>query len=419
MWHRTRGVASVVSSWTAQGWRFQYRTTVKQSDGTKKPVAKGGFATPRAATQALRKLQVTSDEGKYADPGKYTAGSWLAEWLDSNVELAAKPARKEFYANLIRLYLAEIKDKPLGELTSTCIGQLMVRLLKRGKQNGKGLAPGTARLVYGILSQALDAAVNREPALLAANPAKKNPKTTKPQALRTRSVEWWDAEQLGIFLGWARKQCHYEDVVLWTVVAATGLRKAEALSLQWRHIHLDSGSIAVQYGKAAHDGEPRKRNVPLGPNAAEVLREYKAKRNVMGGKLLAGPGAFVFGNDNGDPLRPHATATMFTRAVIRCRRDLGLTDGELRPLHGIHGLRHTAASIMIADRLPLPYVASVLGHTIDVLTDVYAHVIPPANGFGTGVLDAAVAIRPGQNDLGIDLALAGQPDGSGTADQGI
>jgi len=123
-------------------------------------------------------------------------------------------------------------------------------------------------------------------------------------------------------------------------------------------------------------------------------------------RVLTGPSAIVFTDDNGQAIPDPVVTKRFNYAQKRCRRDLGLTTDDLRQLHGVHGLRHTAASIMILRRLPLPYIAQILGHSVKVLTEVYAHIIPPADGFSAAdVLDSAAALPAGGNGVGMGLAL--------------
>ena len=123
-------------------------------------------------------------------------------------------------------------------------------------------------------------------------------------------------------------------------------------------------------------------------------------------RVLTGPSAIVFTDDNGQAIPDPVVTKRFNYAQKRCRRDLGLTTDDLRQLHGVHGLRHTAASIMILRRLSLPYIAQILGHSVKVLTEVYAHIIPPADGCSAAdVLDSAAALPAGGNGVGMGLAL--------------
>jgi integrase len=53
-----------------------------------------------------------------------------------------------------------------------------------------------------------------------------------------------------------------------------------------------------------------------------------------------------------------------------------------------HDLRHSAASIMLADGLPLNLVSDILGHSLTSTTvDIYAHVAPAARKEAASAMD--------------------------------
>ena len=62
------------------------------------------------------------------------------------------------------------------------------------------------------------------------------------------------------------------------------------------------------------------------------------------------------------------------RAVERACHRAGLVDGHGRPIVTLHGLRHTAASIMLGAGVPLPVVSRQLAHGSPQITaTIYAH----------------------------------------------
>ena len=93
------------------------------------------------------------------------------------------------------------------------------------------------------------------------------------------------------------------------------------------------------------------------------------------------------------------------QALARTLRRAGLVDGEGVPLVSPHGLRHTAASLMLAAGVPLIVVSRQLGHANPNITaQVYAHLL------GDEQLDQAAACFRG---AGAGGAVPG--DGSGRA----
>jgi integrase len=75
----------------------------------------------------------------------------------------------------------------------------------------------------------------------------------------------------------------------------------------------------------------------------------------------------VFTMDDGRPLDPAYITRLFQ--VIR-------TEGEPLPELTFHGLRHSAASLMLAGGADISTVSKLLGHaSISITADVYAHLV--------------------------------------------
>lgn len=72
------------------------------------------------------------------------------------------------------------------------------------------------------------------------------PAATPPSAREAKAPEMhpWTAAQLAAFLGWAGRESRH--VVLWTVLAMTGMRRGEALTLRWRDVDLDAATVSIR-----------------------------------------------------------------------------------------------------------------------------------------------------------------------------
>ena len=67
-------------------------------------------------------------------------------------------------------------------------------------------------------------------------------------------MQAWTAAELGRFLGWA--EAYDRDLAMgWRLLAATGMRRGEALALRWRDVDLDAGRLAVR--RSVGVGKPR------------------------------------------------------------------------------------------------------------------------------------------------------------------
>jgi integrase len=103
--------------------------------------------------------------------------------------------------------------------------------------------------------------------------------------------------------------------------------------------------------------------------------------------------AYVWPGKDGGPMHDRSVG----RAVERACHRAGLVDAEGKPLTTPHRLRHTAASIMLAEGVPLMTVSRQLGHANPNITaQVYAHLLADDQ------LDAAAAAfnRPRATDTG-------------------
>nr|WP_239521689.1 site-specific integrase [Geodermatophilus sabuli] len=233
----------------------------------------------------------------------------------------------------------------------------------------KGLAESTIRSTYTILRAVLDTAV-RDGAL-AANPAAaiRRPKVTAKEAPHLTPAQV--AELLR-----AAEGSRYAP--LFVLLVHTGLRRGEALALQWSDVDLAKGLLRVRGTLSRIDGEltvtePRtarsKRFVPISEPAEGVLRRVhaaQAEERRLAGSAWRQTG-FVFTTEFGEPCDP--------RNALRALR-AAATKASL-PHAGLHTLRHSAASVMLTRGVPLKVVSDILGHSSIAITgDIYGHVSP-------------------------------------------
>jgi integrase len=112
-----------------------------------------------------------------------------------------------------------------------------------------------------------------------------------PSEARPPEMQAWTAPELARFLRWADAQD--PDLALgWRLLAATGMRRGEALALRRRDVDLDAGRLAVRRSvgvvKAKGAGERlvkgptktgRTRVVDLDSGTVAALRAYRPGRS--------------------------------------------------------------------------------------------------------------------------------------------
>ena len=92
-------------------------------------------------------------------------------------------------------------------------------------------------------------------------------------------------------------------------------------------------------------------------------REQAEAARSVGGETLS-PNALVFSHPDGRPISPHTVSHAFTRIA----RGAGIQGARL------HSLRHSHASLLLAQGADLEDIQARLGHsTIAITGDLYAH----------------------------------------------
>lgn len=164
----------------------------------------------------------------------------------------------------------------------------------------------------------------------------------------------------------------------------SGLRRGELLGLRWRDVDFKNETISIVQtsayvaGTGVYTDTPKNktssRPLKLSRSAFLLLIEYKnwqdSQREACGDFWKDKDGR-IFTGDDGAPVHPDALTKWFKAFVTRT----GLPDG----VH-VHSLRHTYASLMIADGTPLVVVSKRLGHAqVSTTANIYAHVIASAD----------------------------------------
>jgi integrase len=181
----------------------------------------------------------------------------------------------------------------------------------------------------------------------------------------------------------------------WVVGLSLGLRQSEVLGLWWEDLDLVAGVLRVrrQLTLARQSGEvlgfgPLKsarssRTLALPRQLADLLRRHQERQNVERGEATTWQDPrLVFASTIGGPIDhrndTRAFKALLVLAKIRCE-DVEAGGGRERvvPRVRLHDLRHTAASLLLAQGIPARVVMEVLGHSqIGVTMNIYSHVMP-------------------------------------------
>ncbi|SFO75217.1 Site-specific recombinase XerD [Geodermatophilus dictyosporus] len=392
---RDKGDGGISEHRTRAGPRFLIKYAVQREDGTTRVVLKHGSVNRRDAAVALRAELRKAELGEWVEPSEQRLDACLAEWTQTQ---RLSPSTRASYLRSIRLHI----DPHLGahrvtRLTGPMVDTWMRKLEATGRADGTGgLAPRTVRYVFTILRSALGDAVRQ--GRLAVDPTDR---ATPPSPAEARPPEMqaWTAPELAQFLlRWADDQ-DPDLTMSWRLLAATGVRRGKALALRRRDVDLDAARIAVRRsvevverkgaGEELVEGPTKTgqaRVVDLDAGTVAALRAYWTARGQLTPDLVRDT-AVVLSNLDGSHRHPERFSRRFTAQVARARRALG--EHQL-PMIRLHDLRHTHATLLLADGVPVKVVSERLGHASATITlTVYQHVHP---GMGRQAADRFAAL---------------------------
>ena len=272
-----------------------------------------------------------------------------------------------------------ISGKRVSKETATAISEELGLKLSdafRLEQPDRLLSSNTVRSYHRIISSCLGKAVKW--GYIPYNPAvnAELPKMPKQEAAYLDEAE---ARQLLVLLH--QEPIKYRAMITFDLLS--GLRRGELLGLRWQDVDFENQTITIvntlNYapGAGVYVDTPKNttsaRPLKLSPTAFSMLLEYKRwqddQRDACGDYWKDTVGR-VFTGDDGAPVFPDSLTKWFAAFVKRS----GLPD-----VH-IHSLRHTYASLMIADGTPLPVVSRRLGHAqVSTTANIYAHAIASAD----------------------------------------
>lgn len=322
-------------------------------------------ATKLEADRTLRDELRKVEAGVRATGRQVTVGAFLSTWLASiRPPHGVRPSTFKRYGELVNGHLIP----GLGKLRLSALQPTDVDAFLAGKLDA-GPAPRTVHHMRAVLRAAMSQAVRD--GLVARNPAS----LSRPVRVERHEMTVLSPEQARAFLD-AVKGDRLE--ALYSTVLAVGLRQGEALALRWQDVDLDAGTLRVEHGLQRVAGKlqlvPTKsarsrRTIVLPGMVADAIRAHRAhqlqERLLAGGRWL--DTGYVFASTIGTPIDPAELRRAFASVLRRA---------SLPPIR-FHDLRHSAASLMLAQGVPARVVMETLGHSSITLTmDTYSHVLP-------------------------------------------
>lgn len=236
---------------------------------------------------------------------------------------------------------------------------------------------------HRLISVILQTAVEWQ--YIPANPAER----VKPPKAEANEAVYLDDKQAIRLLELLEDQPIYYRTAV-TVLLFTGMRRGELMGLMWSDIDFDNNTITIQrsmqylpdMGVFTSDTKTKSsRRVIKAPTTAiqslKLYRSWQRKIFLSIGQPWEEDGQ-VFVTQNGTPMHPDTLTSWFCSFIKTT---------DLPQIH-IHSLRHTNATLQIANGVAVTTVAGTLGHsTANTTTKVYAHAIQSAAAASAEMMD--------------------------------
>ncbi len=237
--------------------------------------------------------------------------------------------------------------------------------------------------MHAVLRRALKQALKWE--LVARNAAQ----LVDAPRVAQREIESFTPEQAKTFLDAIRGD---RLEALYSVALAVGLRKGEILGLKWSDVDLDKRTLTVRASLQRINGalilvEPKsrqsRRTVALPRTVTDALRPHRARQfqeRLLACSLWQDHG-LVFPTTIGTPMDTRNLTRHFKRAL----------QGAGLPLRRFHDLRHSCASLLLAQGVHPRVVMEILGHSqISLTMNTYSHVIDELQHEAAAQIDAVL-----------------------------
>lgn len=327
---------------------------------------KTGKVEKIAVSEAVLKNSVSKSDGEYG----FTA--FLDYWLETikpTIAYTTHQGYSKVIGRIKRYFDEKFPNVLLSDVTA-----LMIQQFYNDSYNS-GLSANTVKHYHANIHKAFKYAVKMD--LVQTNPTEK----TELPKLKKYTATFYNEEELEELFA-AFKGDRMELVVY--IAAYYGLRRSEVCGLKWDAIDFDKKTITICRKIVSDFGtgtgketiiceetlktEASKRTLPLIPKIEAMLKERKFLEIHYSHLLKSGYDrefdGFVCRDTFGKLITPNYISDHFKVVIKR---------NNLRYLR-FHDLRHSCASLLVANGVPMKAIQEWLGHsTFNVTDNFYSH----------------------------------------------
>ena len=356
--------------------RFEYKLTLGKHPVTGETIRRSFYSTKslRDAKRKAEAFQRSYELEMMVEGTSVIREEKFSNWALSCLETYKRPyVKPNTYAGT---YLAPVQNHLIPAFGEMKISHIKpVHIQRYINQASARYAPETVKKDYNCLKLIFDTAVDNQ--LCLKSPLTRSIKLPRYETRKDKHA--FTQAQYDVAYAAAKK---YGGLSI-MLMLETGLSRSELLGLRWEDIDEENRCIRVTQGLVVyHDVDEdkqvlssdglknkfRKRAVPIADDALWA-RITQAPRTVkVGGRKI--PTEYVVHSPEGKPYNPNNWVNRVFRPFMRRLHREHPDIPELSP----HELRHTRATLWIAQGIDPYMVARLLGHSdLKMLTKIYDH----------------------------------------------
>ncbi|MCM3768148.1 site-specific integrase [Neobacillus niacini] len=371
-------------------WTFWVDIGPDPKTGGRRQETRGGFKTRKDAEEAVAAIITDVKQGIFIKESDILFKDFAEQWLPMYIERTCpKPGTirlRKYGINKLLPYLAHIKLKNISE-------ELFQEALDDLKANN--LAKSTLEGILATGKMIFDMAVHKK--LIREDPTKKGYIKKDPKIIKETDGDdlknldedlpnYFEKEELKSFLDAAKKYGLFMDVLIFTLLAYTGMRVGELVVLKWNDIDFTKRTVRInktyyneynniaKYELVPPKTEKSKRKIVVANLVIEMLKKHKEEQENIIARLgdSYNNKGFIFTNvksHQGLPILTKLVENRMARLLKKIQLNQNLTP---------HSLRHTHTSLLAEAKVDLEDIKDRLGHFDDDITrKIYLHVTDP------------------------------------------
>ena len=366
----------------------------RKTDGSRNRIVETFYGTLKQAIERRDELLYEVKHSQIKPDSNMKFLDFTRLWLKDYAEVNIKPSTLYGYKSCLNAHiLPRFKDYKLIDITVYELEKFYNELRKTKSRNPDAdgnynlLSESVVRHHHSLLCVMLNTAVKWD--FISFNPCLK---LTKPPTVSRKEMQFYDEEELKSLF----QHLEYEDLTFKTAIyllTLGGMRRGECLGLFWEYVDFDKKTITIKNNllnireKGVYLDTPKtqksKRTISLPNICFELLEELKTKQELLkdmfGSEWMQTD--YVFKDENGNYFNPSRLSRQWKAFISK---------HKLKSIR-LHDLRHTCATYLLSNNVPIATVSKKLGHSnIYTTLDVYTHSVDNDDIAASNLLNSMV-----------------------------